>query len=91
MDKSQFKDAKRNDPCPCGSGKKYKKCCMEKMERGFTAKVISSGTGTGMGLRGLMSNAASQQASDVADFEKRQEEKKKNGSEPEKSPEKGPE
>lgn len=21
---------KRNDPCPCGSGKKYKKCCMEK-------------------------------------------------------------
>ena len=21
---------KRNDPCPCGSGKKYKKCCMDK-------------------------------------------------------------
>jgi hypothetical protein len=21
---------RRNDPCPCGSGKKYKKCCMEK-------------------------------------------------------------
>lgn len=21
---------KRNDPCPCGSGKKYKKCCMQK-------------------------------------------------------------
>lgn len=21
---------KRNDPCPCGSGKKYKKCCIEK-------------------------------------------------------------
>lgn len=21
------KDIKRNDPCPCGSGKKYKKCC----------------------------------------------------------------
>ena len=20
----------RNDPCPCGSGKKYKKCCMIK-------------------------------------------------------------
>jgi uncharacterized protein YecA (UPF0149 family) len=20
--------AGRNDPCPCGSGKKYKKCCM---------------------------------------------------------------
>jgi uncharacterized protein YecA (UPF0149 family) len=21
------KKVKRNDPCPCGSGKKYKKCC----------------------------------------------------------------
>lgn len=21
------KEANRNDPCPCGSGKKYKKCC----------------------------------------------------------------
>ena len=23
------KNAGRNDPCPCGSGKKYKKCCLE--------------------------------------------------------------
>lgn len=23
----------RNDPCPCGSGKKYKKCCLEKIIR----------------------------------------------------------
>ncbi|MDD2374258.1 MAG: SEC-C metal-binding domain-containing protein [Eubacteriales bacterium] len=22
----------RNDPCPCGSGKKYKQCCMKKQE-----------------------------------------------------------
>ncbi|HJP33256.1 MAG TPA: SEC-C metal-binding domain-containing protein [Candidatus Latescibacteria bacterium] len=22
----------RNDPCPCGSGKKYKKCCMSMLE-----------------------------------------------------------
>ncbi len=22
----------RNDPCPCGSGKKYKKCCYGKKE-----------------------------------------------------------
>ena len=20
----------RNDPCPCGSGKKYKNCCLDK-------------------------------------------------------------
>jgi len=23
----------RNDPCPCGSGKKYKKCCVDKFEK----------------------------------------------------------
>lgn len=22
--------SRRNDPCPCGSGKKYKKCCLRK-------------------------------------------------------------
>jgi uncharacterized protein YecA (UPF0149 family) len=24
------KNIGRNDPCPCGSGKKYKKCCLNK-------------------------------------------------------------
>jgi uncharacterized protein YecA (UPF0149 family) len=23
-----YKDVGRNDPCPCGSGKKFKKCCL---------------------------------------------------------------
>jgi hypothetical protein len=23
-----MKKIRRNDPCPCGSGKKYKKCCL---------------------------------------------------------------
>jgi len=23
----RFRTAKRNDPCPCGSGKKFKNCC----------------------------------------------------------------
>ncbi len=27
----------RNDPCPCGSGKKYKNCCMKKDQRSPTA------------------------------------------------------
>jgi len=26
------KEPGRNDPCPCGSGKKYKKCCMLKQK-----------------------------------------------------------
>ena len=37
----------RNDPCPCGSGKKYKKCCEARLgpKRHFQASVISSGKG----------------------------------------------
>ena len=27
----------RNDPCPCGSGKKYKKCCGRNAEKGLRA------------------------------------------------------
>ncbi len=27
------KDVGRNDPCPCGSGKKYKKCCLRKRKK----------------------------------------------------------
>lgn len=23
----------RNEPCPCGSGKKYKKCCIDKPDK----------------------------------------------------------
>ena len=29
-----FRDVGRNDPCPCGSGKKFKKCCLPKVEAG---------------------------------------------------------
>jgi uncharacterized protein len=26
---NRFKGIGRNDPCPCGSGKKFKKCCLQ--------------------------------------------------------------
>jgi hypothetical protein len=29
----RFKDVGRNDPCLCGSGKKYKNCCLSKHKR----------------------------------------------------------
>jgi len=32
----------RNDPCPCGSGKKYKKCCMAIPTSGQTDRVRTS-------------------------------------------------
>lgn len=42
----QQKEPGRNDPCPCGSGLKYKKCCALKKPAApkgrFTAKVLSS-------------------------------------------------
>ena len=31
----------RNAPCPCGSGKKYKKCCLPLQERSSSQKNIS--------------------------------------------------
>ena len=31
----------RNDPCPCGSGKKFKKCCEEKvLKKKFNAEHL---------------------------------------------------
>ncbi len=36
---------KRNDPCPCGSGKKYKKCCgTTKKLNERSAKVMEGGS-----------------------------------------------
>jgi uncharacterized protein len=26
--RNPWRDVGRNDPCPCGSGKKFKKCCL---------------------------------------------------------------
>lgn len=30
----------RNDPCPCGSGKKYKKCCWRKDQEARSARIV---------------------------------------------------
>ena len=29
-----MRKAGRNDPCPCGSGKKYKRCCLDRDRTG---------------------------------------------------------
>jgi hypothetical protein len=36
-----FKGFGRNDPCPCGSGKKFKKCCLATARNGFTSPEIA--------------------------------------------------
>lgn len=33
------KKPERNDPCPCGSGKKYKNCCQHKETDSFKSKL----------------------------------------------------
>ena len=44
----------RNDPCPCGSGKKFKKCCESKMIAGkFMAHKVE-----GSGLAAKITQAA---------------------------------
>jgi len=37
----------RNAPCPCGSGKKYKKCCLAKDEREAALRRMSSSATAG--------------------------------------------
>ena len=32
----------RNEPCPCGSGKKYKRCCMNTIFKQHTSKQHAS-------------------------------------------------
>ena len=44
----------RNDPCPCGSGKKYKKCCETKQHHGrLTAERVTTQTPKATGLTSL--------------------------------------
>ena len=45
----------RNDPCPCGSGKKYKRCCLvnEAKKHSFRAKALLWTIGLGVVLGGL--------------------------------------
>ncbi len=34
---------RRNGPCPCGSGRKYKKCCLDKVDDGFLPRLRRGG------------------------------------------------
>ncbi len=36
----------RNDPCPCGSGKKYKNCCLRKEQQGVMATATAGASGS---------------------------------------------
>ncbi len=40
------KEIGRNDPCPCGSGKKYKKCCGSPKLSSRSISVVKEGVGS---------------------------------------------
>lgn len=44
MGKFMNKKIGRNDPCPCGSGKKYKSCCMQMQKKPVTGKKTFKAT-----------------------------------------------
>lgn len=57
-----MKNIGRNQPCPCGSGKKYKKCCALKsplQRRQFTNISSGKGQSTLSKLSGLVSKKLS--------------------------------
>lgn len=42
----------RNKPCPCGSGKKYKHCCLDKINAPWRELVVAAGIKTEERLKG---------------------------------------
>ncbi len=43
LDHAMPSDVRRNDPCPCGSGAKYKNCCQGKMSWRDNRMVTGAG------------------------------------------------
>ena len=47
----------RNDPCPCGSGKKFKQCCASKKGRLSPALIAALIVGAVLAIIVIVSNA----------------------------------
>jgi hypothetical protein len=58
--------AKRNDPCPCGSGKKLKKCCMQRLIGGrfLATKIAALQMPQKQGLHAFFQNRTCRQLTD---------------------------
>jgi hypothetical protein len=57
----------RNEPCHCGSGRKYKKCCLEKDSSRLRSEREAGpvATGNAVSARGPTANPGPQRANDV--------------------------
>ncbi len=64
----------RNDPCPCGSGKKFKKCCMRKQDAKAKVEHVRQARDEGMEwmLRPEEISAAEKAESEIASLEEEQ-------------------
>lgn len=40
LDSSKYANVKKGDPCPCGSGQKYKKCCFKRAKHLMRVKKM---------------------------------------------------
>jgi hypothetical protein len=56
--KNPASTAGRNDPCPCGSGKKYKRCCIDKLEQEKLANLSAAASQSPFGGRSSPANRA---------------------------------
>jgi len=71
----------RNDPCSCGSGKKYKHCCLKREQLELTKKDIK--------MRSIksLSGGITNMMSSIGDMNKKMTEKKEKPSDPDTPPE----
>ena len=61
-----YRNVGRNDPCPCGSGKKFKKCCLSRVETEERERVAAASFRAGADLDGLTTDDDDLDASDEA-------------------------
>lgn len=55
-------DVRRNDPCPCGSGLKYKKCCYDEAEHTSRAEAAALAAAAAATAASLAAEAEAAQA-----------------------------
>ncbi len=59
----------RNDPCPCGSGQKYKRCCAAKDAAAHSAELTSQAEARTLALAAEAEAAAAEGEADAAPAE----------------------
>lgn len=65
-----YRDVGRNDPCPCGSGKKFKKCCLNSQRLDASQRLDEPPSGLFQGdAQDLVSSALEQAEENVLEYD----------------------